>query len=288
MKKLRLKFNQFCFKHSSWGIPNLMLFVTIGCALVYLMSMVNGGSVLYDALYFDKGRILQGQVWRLFTFVFTYSPSSGILAPIFLFFFYTLGRHVERQMGTLRFNIFYFTGIILMDIFAMLFYKTPTTAEELSIFYIYLNMGYYLHLSLLLAFATMNPDSKFLIMFIIPIKAWVMGIIYLVFISIDIFNASVPVFLFPHNLFPLVALANYFLFFDVRLLFSRRSSPYRRVERTKAPPKKKAAAPEYRHRCVICGRTDVSHPELEFRYCSKCNGYFCYCEDHINNHTHIQ
>jgi hypothetical protein len=27
---------------------------------------------------------------------------------------------------------------------------------------------------------------------------------------------------------------------------------------------------------------------LEFRYCSKCNGYFCYCQDHISNHTHVE
>ena len=42
------------------------------------------------------------------------------------------------------------------------------------------------------------------------------------------------------------------------------------------------------HRCTICGRTDVSHPDLEFRYCSRCNGYHCYCQDHISNHTHIE
>ena len=44
----------------------------------------------------------------------------------------------------------------------------------------------------------------------------------------------------------------------------------------------------YRHKCTVCGRTDVTNPELEFRYCSKCKGYYCYCMDHINNHVHIQ
>ena len=44
----------------------------------------------------------------------------------------------------------------------------------------------------------------------------------------------------------------------------------------------------YTHKCTVCGRTDVSNPELEFRYCSRCRGYYCYCQDHINNHTHIQ
>ena len=44
----------------------------------------------------------------------------------------------------------------------------------------------------------------------------------------------------------------------------------------------------YRHKCTVCGRTDTDYPNLEFRYCSKCNGYYCYCMDHINNHVHIQ
>ena len=44
----------------------------------------------------------------------------------------------------------------------------------------------------------------------------------------------------------------------------------------------------YTHRCTICGRTDVTDPQLEFRYCSRCKGYHCYCEDHISNHTHIE
>jgi len=43
----------------------------------------------------------------------------------------------------------------------------------------------------------------------------------------------------------------------------------------------------YTHKCAVCGRTDVDHPELEFRYCSKCQGYHCFCSDHINNHIHF-
>ena len=111
------------------------------------------------------------------------------------------------------------------------------------------------------------------------------------------------------SLFPLVALGNYFLFFgkdvlnvipmswqaNARRLFRKgkqKASPKAKVipfpnagsyEATTAKPK----AP-YTHRCTVCGRTDVEFPDLEFRYCSRCNGYYCYCQDHISNHTHIQ
>jgi hypothetical protein len=43
----------------------------------------------------------------------------------------------------------------------------------------------------------------------------------------------------------------------------------------------------YRHKCAVCGRTDIEYPDLEFRYCSRCNGYHCFCIDHINNHIHF-
>ena len=290
MRKLRSKFDRFCYKHSNWGIPNLMLYVVIGSAIVYVLGLINGGAALFNLLYFNRTLILQGQIWRLFTFVFTYSLGGGFLTPIMLFFFYSMGTLIEKQMGTLRFNLFYFTGVLLMDAFAMIFMPTYVYQDQLvAIQTVYSSMAYYLHLSLLLAFATLNPDSQFLIMFIIPIKAWIMGLIYLLLTAISVFNASYPVMCFPHNLFPLVAVANYFLFFgaDIKNLFPARRKHQHSQAKTHTKQQKKAE-PQYLHRCVICGRTDVSHPELEFRYCSRCNGYFCYCEDHINNHTHVQ
>ena len=121
----------------------------------------------------------------------------------------------------------------------------------------------------------------------------------------EVFSLSYPIFYFPHNLFPLVAIANYLLFFgkdivnvfpiswrlNTRRLFRKKPKQPKVVpfpnagsyQATTAKPKDL-----YTHRCSICGRTDVTNPELEFRYCSKCNGYHCYCEDHISNHTHIE
>ena len=118
---------------------------------------------------------------------------------------------------------------------------------------------------------------------------------------------SFPVFNFPYNLFPLVAIANYLLFFgkdvanviplswriNFRRLFRKKSG----TTQAKTVPFPSAGSYEasvakpkepYTHRCTICGKTDISHPDLEFRYCSRCNGYHCYCIDHINDHTHIE
>ena len=270
-----------------------MLYIVLGNAIVMIMSMINGGGILYEYLCFDKTAILQGQVWRLITCVFT-QRSGGVLQILLLYFFYMLGRRVEDMMGTLKFNLYYFTGVIFMDIFAMIF--CPMVTDQLSYAistYYSAQIAYYLHLSLILTFATTHPDTHFLLFFIIPIKAWFIALVYLLMTAVEVFNLSYPVMLFPHNLFPMVALGNYFIFMgnDISKLIPRRMPPKSKKKQEprvipfhdRAPEK-----PEYSHRCTVCGRTDVTNPELEFRYCSRCNGYHCYCEDHISNHTHIE
>lgn len=305
MKGLRNRFERFCFKHQDKGIPNLMLFIVIGSAIVYLVDMFSNGGLLYYWLAFDKASILEGQVWRLFTFLFTYAPGSNPLFVLIGFYcFYHLGRHVELSMGTFRFNLFYFSGAIIMVIFAMIF--SPMGIVQIGDAYydgneigavVYSGMAWYLHLTLLLTFAVFNPDAQFIVFFIIPVKAWFLGIVYLGLTLYDVYTLA---FLFPHNLFPLVGLANFLLFAgkDVLNLLPERLRPNPRQtewNRKKAsktipftPGKKAEAATPYTHRCAVCGRTDVSDPDLEFRYCSRCKGYHCYCEDHISNHTHIE
>ena len=312
MKNLRREFERFCFKNRNKGVPNLMLYIALGTAVVSFMTMINGGNMLYDLLAFDKAKILQGQVWRLVSWLLTDTLSSNPLINIlFLYFFYRLGRAVEVTIGTFKFNMFYLAGVLLMDIFAMIFCPTEAViignyivpAEQFT--YLYSNMAYYLHLSLVLAYATSYPDSQFLIFFIIPIRAWAMALIYLVMIGINVFNMCYPLNLMPHAFFPLIGLLNYFIFFGGEmsnlLPLSWRAKLHRRGSHRPAQHKdpivfrtnaSRPAAPvmkkDYTHKCTVCGRTDATNPELEFRYCSRCNGYHCYCEEHISNHTHIE
>ncbi len=293
MKSLRNHFERFCFRNRSKGIPNLILYISIGTAIVYLMTMFDRSYALYNLLCFNRAAILQGQVWRLFTYVFTYGVGSNnlLLIAISLVCYYSLGRAMENSWGTFRFNLFYLTGIILMDVYAMLFNTYATVT--------------YLNLSLFLAYATMYPDARFLLLFIIPVKAWVFALLDLALTVYDVINLTAAGY-FPYSLFPLVAIGNYFLFFGKDVLnvipISWRAN-FRRLFKKK-PLKKTGTIPfptagsyeattasvkaPYTHRCIICGRTDVTNPELEFRYCSRCQGYHCYCEDHINNHMHIE
>ena len=313
MKNLRTRFERFCFKHRQKGIPNLMLYIVLGNALVYLISMISEDFSLYDILCFDRALILRGQVWRLVSFVFTSFSSSSSLLLLFISYlcYFSLGRAMENSWGTLRFNLFYLSGVILMDIFAMAFggiqIAQGTYLYDFS--GIYSSMGHYLNLSLFLGYATLYPDAHFLLFFIIPVKAWIFALLDLVLTLIEVISMTFPTPYFPHNLFPLVAILNYFLFFgkDVlnviplswRINFKRLFKRKQRYapEKPKVVPfptagsyQASVAKPKapYYHRCTVCGRTDTEHPELEFRYCSKCQGYHCYCIDHISNHTHVE
>ena len=265
-----------------------MLYIVLGTAIVYVMSRMAGNTFLYYLLCFDRTAILHGQVWRLITYPLTYSAGNLLLTAVVLFCYYSLGRAMENIWGTLRFNLYYLSGVVMMDIYCLLFGGTADVA--------------YLNMSLFLAYATLFPDAHFLLFFIIPIKAWIFALIDLVLVLIGL--VTYP---FPYNLFSVISLANYFLFFgkdvlniipmswraNAARLFRRKPPVQRRpkVIRFDAGSYEASQAvvkAPYTHKCTVCARTDLTNPELEFRYCSRCRGYYCYCQDHINNHSHIQ
>lgn len=269
-----------------------MLYISIGAAIVYVLMLFQQYEMV-DLLRFDRAKILQGQVWRLFTYVFVYDAGYLVLTVITLICYFSLGRAMENIWGTLRFNLFYFTGVLLMDAFCMIFGGQANV--------------YYLNLSLFLSYATLYPDARFLFLFFIPVKAWIFALIDIVITIYEVVIMSCYG-LFPYSLFPLVAIANYFLFFgrdvvnvipaswrmNLGRLFRKRTKTQKKTGTVPFPnagsyeaSTAKVKAP-YTHRCTVCGRTDVSNPDLEFRYCSRCKGYFCYCEDHISNHNHVE
>ena len=288
MKDLRRRFDRFCFAHRNKGIPNLMLYICLGTALVVLMSYIDRTNALYNLLCFNRVAILQGQIWRLVTYPLCFSAGSIFLTAISLFCYYSIGRAIENSWGTFRFNLFYLTGVVLMDVWCLVFGGQATV--------------YYLNMSLFLAYATMYPDSQFLLFFIIPVKAWIFALFDLVIVFLGLFSP------FPANIYPIIALGNYFLFFGTDVLnvipISWRANARRAARKAtsgkqghKTIPFNSAGSYEatharpkapYNHKCTVCGRTDVDNPELEFRYCSKCKGYYCYCSEHISNHAHIQ
>ena len=298
MKDLRRRFDRFCFQNRDKGIRNLMMYISLGSALLYVMGMISQNDTLYYALCFDRDLILQGQVWRLFSYVLTYGYGDPqiVLVAIGLLCYYSIGQAMEHIWGTFRFNLFYLCGILLQDLFCMIFGGWATVDN--------------LNLSLFLSYATLFPNASFLLFFIIPLKAWILGVFYLGIMAYQVTTMTVIGY-FPYSLYPLVALLNYFLFFgkdflnvfpvtwriNASRLFKKKKKYAPQSSQPKVVPFPKAGSyqatvakpqADHTHKCAVCGRTDVSNPELEFRYCSRCKGYHCYCEDHISNHTHVE
>ena len=274
MSSFDSRLSRFCYKHPKLGIPNLMNYIVILSAVVYLLDRFSGGycSALLD---YYLPLILQGQVWRLLTFIFVPYDDSLLLTALSLYFYWMIGSTLEREWGSTKFTVFYFMGVILNMLLGFLTGFATMTYVNLSMFF---------------AFATLYPETRFLLFFIIPVK-----VKWLAWIDAALFAYSIVNYLirgyFLLALIPLIAILNYFLFFsaDFSRLFRRikhKADP--QTINFKKAQKKARETKGYMHKCAVCGITDADDPNMEFRYCSKCNGYYCYCMNHINSHVHIE
>ena len=286
MNRINRKIDEFCYKHPGFGIPNLMKVIVIGTVVVYLLYLLTGNNVsAIQFLSFDLNSLLHGEIWRLATFIFVPSNFSPFWLLISLFFYYFIGNTLEREWGTAKFNIYYFGGLVLTLI-------AVVSASLITGVSWTLTSTYYINMSMFFAFAMLYPDATVLLL-ILPVKikwlAWLDAALF----AFDII-AALAQLNFVSALLPIVALLNFFLFFSEALLGWLRHITGRAAHQ--ASPKtihyKKAVKEQmkdkgYHHKCAVCGKTDTEYPNLEFRYCSKCAGYYCYCSEHINNHVHI-
>lgn len=292
MKSIRKWVDKFCYNHPRFGIPNLMKYFIIISALVFLVGMMDRTYTFYSYLFFEPRLILRGQVWRLITWIFI--PTNDLPWIIIeLYFYYFLGSTLEGVIGTGRFTVYYLMGIILNIVYALIFMLISGTSAFIT--------SMYLNLSLFFAYAVMFPDNRVLLFFIIPIKVKWIAIVDAAFMAVNmiiniIAGNWIVAFL------PLVAILNFFIFFGDSLSASARRSPFgavnsntikfksaaRKIKKQQAAGAGKTESGKvYRHKCAVCGKTDADYPDLEFRYCSRCEGYHCFCMDHINNHVHF-
>lgn len=267
------RFETFLLRHRNSGIKNLMLYIIVGNVLAFLLLNTDRGGTILNYFVFYPELILQGQLWRLVTFILIPSGRDILSLILTLYFYYMIGSTLEREWGTLKFNLYYLTGLALTAVYSLL---TGTIANAV-----------YLNLSMFFAFATLYPDFQVMLFFIIPLK-----IKYLAYLNAVFFLVEILFQPFPRSLLPLVAVLNYFLYFYedwIRIIkHTRRRRTYAaNTVSFKEQLKTTKKARGYIHRCTICGKTDTDYPQMEFRYCSLCKDYACYCEEHIMGHEHI-
>ena len=281
MKALSRKLDRFCIKHPNFGIRNLMLFIIIGNAIVYLFTMMDTTGSFAYYLYFNPQLILQGEIWRLITFVFVPGYAKLWQIVLSLYFSYFIGSTLERYWGTAKFTLYYLSGVVFTMIYGLIAGLLTDSG------YMLLDASY-INLSMFFTFALFFPDTQLLLFFIIPIK-----IKWLAIVDAAFFVVSILLGTFPTNLLPLIAVLNFFIFCGDRFfgLFKQgRARNYKtsvNFRNKVASAKMENEHKDYRHKCSVCGKTDTQYPDLQFRYCSRCQGYHCFCEEHINNHIHF-
>lgn len=287
-------------KFGKYAIPNLT-FILIGCyVLGYLLKALVPSVVSYLTL--DPYAILHGQVWRLVTWVISPPSSFDIFTIIMLLFYLSLGNSLERVWGTWQYNVYIFKGILLtvlgsfvcMGIFYLVYGEAASLVmKALCASGAWQFSTYFINMSIFLAYAATFPDAQVLLMFVVPVKVKWLGIVYgamLVYEMISYFRIGLSAY--AEYWFGVAAIAASLLNFLIFWLRSRnhmhwnpkqmkRKMEFRQDIRRNPNPK------ITKHKCAVCGRTEQDDPTLEFRFCSKCNGNYEYCQYHLFTHQHV-
>lgn len=292
-------------KFGKYAIKNLSLILIMCYACGYLMKWINPGFFTY--LYLNPYEIIHHfQIWRLVTWLIVPPDSFDFWTLLMLYFYYSIGTSLERTWGTYRYNVYIFFGILFTAAGAFILYGVSSLlgAQSLGLWmtvdgyitYPTMFSTYYVNMSIFLAYAATFPDYEVLLFFILPIKVKFLGIIYgamLVYQFIVGYGTSSALFYYNLGIrFVITAsLLNFVVFFFTSRKKVRRG-PIKiiRQQAVKQQPRHetKKSSGITRHKCAVCGRTDETNPELEFRFCSKCNGNYEYCQDHLFTHTHVQ
>ena len=264
-----------------------MLYVVIGNIVFGLLSNFSSGNMLSLFAYSLSG-LMHGQVWRLVTFVLIPESTSPFYLLITCYFYYWIGSTLERQWGTAKFTTYYLSGMLLTVLGASI--VSLITGYNLPVY-----GASYVNFAMFMAFALLYPDTRVLFMFFIPIRIKWIAYLDVFYFFFDIFR-YISAGVWYYSILPVVALLNFVIFFwpELENFFklerqqSRQASHFHNtVHAQQRQEQYQQQTQGFRHKCAVCGRTDVTNPELQFRYCSKCAGYHCFCSDHIFNHVHF-
>ncbi len=287
--------SKFEKKFGKYAIPNFTLILILCYVVGYIIQLFNSNFFVFLTL--DPYLVLKGQIWRLFTWLVVPPDTLNLFTVIMLLFIYNIGTAMERTMGTYRYNVFLVSGILFTIIGSFLcmgyvyFFKLSGSVIPFADTWAY-NMQalgaaqvfntYYLNLSVFLAFAATYPNVQVYLMFVIPVKVKWMGILdavlmlYMIIVG-DIFSKFVIA----------AALLNFIVFY-LRTKNLSRLKPTEVKRRAEFKHQVKQSSGIAKHKCAICGRTNEEYPELDFRFCSKCNGNYEYCQDHLFTHEHVK
>lgn len=269
-------------KFGRYAIPDLInYFIIFYVASTVVSLFLPGLYIGYLALDFSK--VMQGQVWRLFTFILSPASMDGIFGILFFVItvniYYLFGHSLENIWGAFRFNLYFIGGIVLTVLAELILYL----ATGQSVYYGGMN---YLYQSMFFAFCVLFPDTPFMIYFVFPVKAKVLAVLDAILLVASLFQ-YMSMGAYAYCVAIVVSMLNFLLFFYAYKGLDRFNP--KQVKRRR-DFKRQTMRPRgvSKHQCAICGRNEMTNPELSFRFCTKCNGNYEYCEEHLFTHQHVQ
>lgn len=278
-------------KFGRYAIKNLHYYIL----MVYAAGAVLGTlfpTIYYSYLMLDVGKILQGQVWRLFTYILEPISMSGMsifITVLKMYMFFIFGQALINFWGNFRFNVYILSGYLFNIIAAFILYFVFRLLGYPTIAFPAVGMDY-VYESMFFAYAALCPNAVFFLSFLIPIKAKWLAIISGIGIAAEMINYIKVALLMPlYWVYPVAlfaAMLNFLIFFLATRNY-KRISPAEFRRRADYKKKIKHAAPVI-HRCAVCGRTPMDSMSLEFRFCSKCKGNYEYCSEHLFTHEHVK
>ncbi|HNW92814.1 MAG TPA: hypothetical protein PKM88_07895 [bacterium] len=244
------------------AVPNVTGYL-VGMQFLCLIVAI-ARPALYAALPLQAGLVLQGEWWRLISFVAIPPTDSMLWAAFAWYLFWLMGTALEGHWGTIHYNLFLLTGWLATVAAAFII----PDAEFGNLF---------IGGAVFLAFARLYPEFELALFFVLPVKIkWLARLTWLMY------GLSVLLGDWPQRLMVLAATGNYLLFFGRDIWLTMRSREWRMRNQAAAFVVQHQA----RHTCAVCGITDKTHPRTDFRYCSGCKPARAYCPEHLPTHEH--
>jgi hypothetical protein len=256
------------------AIPDLTVYLVFAQTITFVFCFSRQDFAA--KLMLEPALVLQGEYWRLFTFAIMPPMTNPIFAFFALYFFYMMGTALEAEWGEFRYNLYLLIAYLMTIAAAFGGYylghgdpNSPSAAATNA----------FIGGSVFLAFAWLYPDYKILLFFILPVAVKWLALAQVIFSVLALLSGG-----WVTRMVVLASYVNFLLFFGVEVFQWLMPGTHRAMKKaTKAT--KDAAAPAF-HTCAICGKTDKTHPTLEFRYCPECTGTPAYCMEHFVGHTH--
>lgn len=147
------------------AVENLMTYVAASMAIIFVGDLFTQGRLL-PLLMFNRAAILEGQAWRLITFLLVPQTTEVFWIVLSVYFYWFLGRDIEDSWGSHNLTMYFLLGAAMLIGIGFL---TGFASSE------------YLYFSMFLVYAYLHPNMEIRLFMIIPLAAKWIALIDIVF-----------------------------------------------------------------------------------------------------------